>query len=150
MRSITSSQTIASADASFQIAAPSTVYVNTMALHTSSSTWGSDAMSFNPARWLRPDTPEPALITPPQGTFLPWSVGPRICPGQKMSQVEFVAVIATLFHRCSARPIAREGESTELARERLLNLLQDSQPVLTLQLNRPEDLHIDWVKRCVA
>jgi hypothetical protein len=64
-----------------------------------------------------------------------------------MSQVEFVAVIATLFHRCSARPIAREGESTELARERLLNLLQDSQPVLTLQLNRPEDVHIDWVKR---
>jgi len=78
---------------------------------------------------------------------MPWSVGPRVCPGQKMSQVEFVAVIATLFRRCSALPVVREGESTELARQRLLHLLQDSQPVLTLQINKPEDVHIHWAKR---
>jgi hypothetical protein len=64
-----------------------------------------------------------------------------------MSQVEFVAVIATLFRKCNAQPIAREGESTHLARQRLLDLLQDSQPVLTLQINRPEDVHIHWAKR---
>ncbi|KAI4911676.1 hypothetical protein J4E90_006493 [Alternaria incomplexa] len=86
MRSITTSQNLAFGDTSFQIAAPSTIYVNTAALHTSRSTWGSDALSFNPARWLQPDTTEPTLITPAQGTFMPWSVGPRVCPGQKMSQ----------------------------------------------------------------
>jgi len=150
MRSITTSQNIASADASFQMTAPCTIYVNTVALHTSYSTWGSDALSFNPARWLQPGTPEPAFIAPQQGTFMPWSVGPRICPGQKMSQVEFVAVVATLFRRCSARPVVREGESTQLARQRLLDLLQDSQPVLTLQMNRPEDNHIHWADRGVA
>ena len=64
-----------------------------------------------------------------------------------MSQVEFVAVIATLFRRCNARPIAREGESVQLARQRLLDLLEDSQPVLTLQINKPEDVHIHWDKR---
>ena len=147
MRSITNGQNIAFADASFQIAAPCTIYVNIMALHTSHSTWGSDALSFNPARWLKTDTPEPSLITPPQGTFMPWSVGPRICPGQKMSQVEFVAVVATLFHRCNARPVVHEGESAQLARQRLIDLLQDSQPVLTLQMNRPEDVQIHWAKR---
>ena len=67
-----------------------------------------------------------------------------------MSQVEFVAVVATLFRRCSARPVVREGESTQLARQRLLDLLQDSQPVLTLQMNRPEDNHIHWADRGVA
>ncbi|KAI4945374.1 hypothetical protein J4E86_009261 [Alternaria arbusti] len=77
MRSITTSQNLAFGDTSFQIAAPSTIYVNTAALHTSRSTWGSDALSFNPARWLQPDTTEPTLITPAQGTFMPWSVGPR-------------------------------------------------------------------------
>jgi cytochrome P450 len=86
-------------------------------------------------------------MTPPRGTYLPWSVGPRICPGQKMSQVEFVSVIVTLFRRCTAEPMLRDGESVQQARQRLLELVQDSQPVLTLQMNRPQDVCLKWAAR---
>jgi cytochrome P450 len=63
---------------------------------------------------------------------MPWSSGPRTCPGQKISQVEFVSVVMTLFRKCSVEPVVEKGQSVEQARERLLGILQDSQPVLTL------------------
>lgn len=135
---------------SFLLPAPYTLYVNIVALHTSFSTWGPDALEFNPARWLRPVSEEGAelvLVTPPRGTFIPWSVGPRTCPGQKMSQVEFVAVIATLFRTCTVKPIVKKRENIQQARDRLLDLMQDSQPVLTLQMNRPQDIHLEWTRR---
>ncbi|KAK8093214.1 uncharacterized protein PG998_014615 [Apiospora kogelbergensis] len=97
------------------VPAPCAVYVNTMALHTSTSGWGADALVFNPARWLQPGPREGArevLVAPPRGIYLPWSVGPRKCPGQKMSQVEFVSVISTLFGRCTAEPFPRRGRPT--------------------------------------
>ena len=91
----------------------------------------------------------PVLMTPPQGTLIPWSVGPRVCPGQKMSQVECVAVVSTLFRKCNARPIVHGGESLQTAQARLLDMLQNSQPVLTLQISRPQDVEIEWLKRAV-
>lgn len=150
-----------SSPSSFTLRAPCAIYINTVALHTSPSTWGPDALTFNPARWLQPsvsgdndnDSEAPQqqqqqhLMTPPRGAFLPWSGGPRVCPGQKMSQVEFVTVIATLFRRCAAEPVPREGESMPQARQRLLDLTQDSQPILTLQMNRPQDVRLRWTKR---
>jgi hypothetical protein len=59
-----------------------------------------------------------------------------------MSQVEFVTVIATLFAKCNAEPMARIGESMHQARQRLLDAMEDSQPVLTLQMNNPADVYI--------
>lgn len=64
-----------------------------------------------------------------------------------MSQVEFVAVIATLFRRCNAQPVIKKGEDTDGARQRLLGLMQDSQAMLTLQMNRPKDVLIQWTER---
>ncbi|GJC87635.1 putative cytochrome P450 CYP13A1 [Colletotrichum liriopes] len=140
-----------SSSSTFSLPAPAVVYINTVALHTSPSTWGPDALDFKPARWLQPASREadaaPQLMTPPRGAFLPWSGGPRMCPGQKMSQVEFVTVIATLFRKCTAEPVPRKGESMEQARQRLLALTQDSQPIVTLQMKRPKDVHLRWTRR---
>ncbi|KAL2880096.1 hypothetical protein SGCOL_004480 [Colletotrichum sp. CLE4] len=142
---------------------PCTVYINTVALHTSPQTWGADALAFKPTRWLTPQTsPSSALSSPPQphiqpprGAFLPWSSGPRTCPGQKMAQVEFVTVIATLFHKCTVEPVLEDDsssaepatENATKARKRLSNLMQDSQPRLTLQMNRPKDVRLRWTRR---
>lgn len=125
------------------------LYLNVMALQTSKATWGNDALEFNPARWILPTTGNeaPQLFTPPRGTFVSWSAGPRLCPGQKMSQVEFVAVISTLFHRCHVEPLPGPGQTMEEARQNLLDLTQDSQPVLTMQMNRAKDVRLRWVKR---
>jgi hypothetical protein len=139
-----------SSGSSFSLPGPCAVRVNVAGLHMSRSIWGPDALEFNPARWLQPAPGGEAaqvLVTPPRGTYLPWSLGPRTCPGQKMSQVEFVAVIATLFRKCTAEPIPRKGESIQQARLRLLDIVQDSQNILTLQMNRPTDVHLKWAKR---
>ncbi|GKT51938.1 putative cytosine deaminase [Colletotrichum spaethianum] len=153
MRFTVTPQTMSSsAPSPFSLQAPSIVYINTVALHTSPSTWGPDALDFKPTRWLQPGgageaDATPQLMTPPRGTFLPWSSGPRMCPGQKMSQVEFVTVIATLFRKCTAEPVPRKGESMEQARQRLLDLTQDSQPIVTLQMKRPKDVLLRWTRR---
>ncbi|KAK2005469.1 cytochrome P450 [Colletotrichum eremochloae] len=141
-----SSSTLASASSpsTFTLgAAPSDVYINTVALHTAPSTWGPDALTFNPSRWLQSadaaaavsgeeegevkkgggggdQSPASQFITPPRGTYFPWSGGPCACPGQKMSQVEFVTVMATLFR---------------------------SQPVITLQMKRPNEVRLRWARR---
>ncbi|KAL8366308.1 hypothetical protein RB595_004870 [Gaeumannomyces hyphopodioides] len=137
---------------SFTLRGPCAAHVNIMALHTSPASWGSDALEFNPARWIRSVSgaqgePVEELVTPPRGVFMPWSAGPRVCPGQKMSQVEFVAVISTLFRSCSAQPVQVAGESAQQARRRLLDLAQDSHAVLTLQISKPRDARLRWTRR---
>ncbi|EMD63750.1 hypothetical protein COCSADRAFT_190936 [Bipolaris sorokiniana ND90Pr] len=147
LRDAATSQTLKLGDRTFSLAGPFGAYVNTMALHTLPSIWGPDSLEFKPSRWLDPNAPEPVLITPPHGTYIPWSIGPRSCPGMKMSQVEFVSVMATLFRRCNARPVRKEGESEEQARQRLMDLMQDSQNVLTLRMTRQDEVGIEWVER---
>ncbi|EMD92946.1 hypothetical protein COCC4DRAFT_23882 [Bipolaris maydis ATCC 48331] len=147
LRDAATSQTLKLEDRTSSLAGPFGAYINTMALHTLPSTWGPDSLEFKPTRWLDPNSPEPVFITPPHGTYMSWSIGPRSCPGMKMSQVEFVSVVATLFRRCNARPVRKEGESEEQARLRLLDLMQDSQNVLTLRMNRQDEVGIEWVER---
>ncbi|KAK3373052.1 hypothetical protein B0T24DRAFT_719812 [Lasiosphaeria ovina] len=87
------------------------------------------------------------LVTPAPGSFLGWSARPRVCPGQKMSQVEFVGVVSTLLRKCSVAPVVGAGETPQQARDRLLEVLRDSQPELTLRMNRPTDIHLHWTRR---
>ncbi|TID23421.1 cytochrome P450 [Venturia nashicola] len=158
-RSIHTDQSIETRKGSHLIKGPAKVYVNAVALHSDTATWGADALAFKPERWFvntntppppytsSPTAEVPEFITPPKGTYIPWSGGPRVCPGMKMAQVEFVAVIATLFKSCRVEVVLREGESELNARERLVKTMQESQPLLTLQIEKPEDIVLRWVKR---
>lgn len=53
-------------------------------LHHDPSVWGPDADEFKPERWLArdPSSGVVRLLVPPAWTFLPFSNGPRNCPGQ--------------------------------------------------------------------
>jgi cytochrome P450 len=135
-----------------QVPPNSKVLVNNATLHTYPDIWGEDSLEFRPSRWLgKGSTIDNAhLITPARGTYSPWSGGPRVCPGQKMSQVEFVAVFATLFKNGTAEPVLLKGESKKQAQQRLVNLTNDSQPRLTLQMNKPKDLKLRWFRRDAA
>lgn len=145
IRTIDTDQTISTSESSsFPLQAPCAVHVSTMALHTSHSGWGSDRLVFNPSRWLQSGV---GFHVPHRGTYMPWSSGPRACPGQKMSQVEFVSAIMTIFRSCSVEPVLEDGETIGRGREKLLDLLQDSQPVLTLQINRPKEVRLRWMRR---
>ena len=74
-------------------------------------------------------------------------MGPRNCPGQKMAQVEFVAVFSNIFKRYTVEPMVSKGETLAMAKEKLSAIAADSQPRLTLQVNRPQDVRLKWTKR---
>lgn len=80
--------------------------------------------------------------------YLPWSVGPRACPGKKFAQVEFVAVIAHLFRRHRVSPILEyEGETAEAVKKRIFEVLEDSALEVTIKMNHPEKVKMVWVER---
>jgi cytochrome P450 len=126
------------------LTAPMMVYVSAQSIHLDRTIWGPDVLSFNPARWLDAATGE--LATPAKGTFLPWSGGPRVCPGMKFSQVEFVAVFATMFRSARCEALRGEGETGEQARARLEGVMADSVSKLTLQVRYPSQVRFAWVR----
>ena len=70
-------------------------------------TWGDDVYVFRPGRFIFPadgaslqpgrtsrgssDVSNEQLMFPPTNRFMPWSAGPRICPGMKFAQVCFLS-----------------------------------------------------------
>ncbi|KAL8369691.1 hypothetical protein RB595_000161 [Gaeumannomyces hyphopodioides] len=94
-----------------------------------------DEHVFRPSRWLNPPGSAQRLYHPPKGTWAPWSMGARVCPGQKMAQVEFAAVLLALLrdHRVEAVPLA--GEEPGQTQARLDGRLRDSRWVTVLQMN---------------
>ena len=70
-----------------------------------------------------------------------------MCPGKKFGQVEFVAIMATLFGDYRVEPIPREHESIQCSRARTLAAVKDSGMILLLQMLRPERIGVRWVKK---
>lgn len=118
--------------------------INLSALHTSPEYWGSDALVWRPDRWIQVDAGTEELYQPLAGTFLPWASGPRVCPGKKFSHVEFVAVISRLFRSHQVKPFLESGEGATEAKERLMEVVQDSKVVITLQMRHPEKVKLVW------
>ncbi|KAH8879356.1 cytochrome P450 [Thozetella sp. PMI_491] len=143
------SQTITTSTGTYPLEGPYKVNINVMGLHTDPAVWGPDAVAFRPSRWLTSDSKlgDSHLVTPPRGSFSPWSGGPRVCPGMKMAQVEFATVVTTLLRRCRIEPVMRPGESLAQARQRLVALTEDSMQRLTMQMNKPEEVYLRWYER---
>ncbi|KAI0836655.1 cytochrome P450 [Hypoxylon sp. FL0890] len=121
-------------------------------MHTDPKYWGSDSLTWRPSRWIRPgpaNMPGHEEIEMNQrGVFLGWSEGIRDCPGEKFSQVEFVALLVGLFRKWRVEPVKNHaGESIEAARQRVLNLIrEDSGWVLLLQMLHLERAPLVWSK----
>lgn len=115
-------------------------------------TFWTDPLLWNPKRWvssspdLRPKIEAENIITPRQSTFFPWSDGPQNCPGQKFSQVEFVAVIAVLLRDHRVSVVRKVGENIEEARKRALAVTQDCDMELLLRMKDAEQVHLIWEK----
>ncbi|KAE8454619.1 hypothetical protein EG329_000242 [Mollisiaceae sp. DMI_Dod_QoI] len=105
--------------------------LNTAGLHTLPSYWGTDSLVWRPGRWLDENG---ELIQPPPGMYNPWTAGPRVCPGKKFSQVEFVAVIAKLFQKGKVRPKLEAGEKQEQAFNRAKSVVANSILDVTLHM----------------
>lgn len=143
---------------SYLIPANTLILPNSMALHTHPRYWGEDALTWRPSRWIVPPpsernsdgdlelSTEESMLVPKQGTFLPWSEGARICPGKKFAQVEFVAVIASLLRTHHVKPIVHFGEDFHHARQRILDIMNDSNMGFSLQIRNPTSASVEWVR----
>lgn len=150
--------------------ANTTIYINAVAVQSDPGIYGEDVGGFRPGRFVEDvgaaETTETEgergkeerrgvkrrIKSFGKGTYLAWSAGPRVCPGSKMSQVEFVSVFMTVFARYRVELVVEEkGEGTketpEEARRRVEAVMADSQSRLTLQMNRPRDVRIRFVRR---
>jgi len=124
-----------------------------LAVHTHPKYWGCDTLEWKPSRWINSTSnsdsfDEETIMTPRKGSFIAWSEGLRICPGKKFSQVEFVASMAAIFRDWYVEPLLEEGESLEVARKRVLKLVEeDTGQVLLLQMLHPERAPLVWKRR---
>ncbi|KAE8441593.1 hypothetical protein EG329_004642 [Mollisiaceae sp. DMI_Dod_QoI] len=125
------------------------IMINAGALSTLPQYWGSDSLLWRPNRWIIIDEKSQSMedeniFQPQHGVYIPFSSGPRACPGRKFAQVEFVAVIARLFrrHRCS--PVLLEGETIVEAKKRVMEVVEDSNVELTLKMLHPEKVKLTW------
>jgi cytochrome P450 len=127
------------------------IMLNLYGAHTS-SLFNPDPFTFRPTRWIDSNN---NLLEQPLG-FQPWSVGPRICPGMKMAQVEYTAVLSTVLSRCRVCVNAEhaepgkelEGQELEDAKEGLRKCLGDSALIgPTFTLRRPDDIWLQCFKR---
>ena len=85
------------------------------------------------------------IVEPRKGTYMPWSDGPRVCPGRKFSQVEFVAVMAGLFRYHRVRPKLLDGETLEDGQKRVLKMINSRDFLaLTTQMERPGEVAMVW------
>lgn len=155
-------------DKTYEIPAHTSININLQALHTDPQTWGSDALEWRPSRWLRASSSLSSIsaansnnketqrspssetfISPDPGTFIPWADGPRECVGRKFSQVEFVAVLASLFHKYRVGPVLRDhGESEGDARQALARMVDESAiSAITLQMLEPKSRALRWWKK---
>ncbi|KAI1195909.1 cytochrome P450 [Nemania serpens] len=150
-REVRSQQTLHTSTGPIRLPPGTRIYVNSLAIHllpswrdinrlsdpefVKSDPSALDEYVFRPSRWLNPAGSPHVIYHPPKGMFLPWAMGPRVCPGQKMAQVEFTAVLLAIMrrHRISATPLKGEGQ-VEM-QQRLDTQLRDSRWVTVLQMN---------------
>ncbi|KAK3073291.1 hypothetical protein LTR53_005243 [Teratosphaeriaceae sp. CCFEE 6253] len=145
-------QALSVSSGEYWLPAGTTVYVNSIAVHLSPEVYRNvnlqegdrasddDEARFRPSRWLNPPGSVQPLWQAPKGAFLPWSAGPRVCPGMSMAKVEFSAVMLTLLRHSRLEAVALDGENREMTDKRLDARMRDSMSVLTLQMNGVYDL----------
>ncbi|KAI4108460.1 MAG: hypothetical protein L6R37_001064 [Teloschistes peruensis] len=129
---------------------PSTaVNINLQALHTDPKLWGPDALEWRPTRWLQKSSPheKESFISTAPGQYMPWADGPRVCPGQKFAQVEFVRVMFASLGGYRVVPVPKEGgEGEKGAREEVRAMVEDSGiQAITLQMREPGRVGLRWV-----
>ncbi|KAJ4390004.1 hypothetical protein N0V93_007477 [Gnomoniopsis smithogilvyi] len=148
----------------FAIPPHTDIKLDLAALHHDPNSWGPDPLNFRPDRWIPSpsqkdvskqkradsghgsyDYQSESLIAPAPGTFLPWTGGPRVCPGKKFSQVEFTRAILGMF-RDGARVciVEKEGESTEQARARVRETADKPEVQFTLRMTAVEEIGLKW------
>ncbi|CAN8106460.1 unnamed protein product [Discula destructiva] len=106
-----------------------------------------DEDAFRPSRWINPPGSTHTHFHPPKGTFLPWGGGPRVCPGQKMAQVEIIAVLLWILDKYRIAASPGPGETQVQAEKAFEASLDDVTWGGISQLTPNENLNLKFIKR---
>lgn len=110
--------------------------------------WGPDALDFNPKRFVtKSENGNEILKVPEQALFMPWIAGPRVCPGKKFSQVEFVGVVAQLLCRYRVELVRESGETEAEMRRRVLQVMDKKYFNVSSHFWEPEAASLRFVER---
>jgi cytochrome P450 len=111
--------------------------------------WGPDAHVFNPRRFISKSaiTGEEELVVPPDTLFIPWLAGPRVCPGKKFSQVEFVAIVAQIFSEYRVEILRETRENEADARARFEGVVGEKYFNVSTHLKKPAEGAVRFVRR---
>jgi cytochrome P450 len=169
----------------FTVPPKTTVYINSIQLHRDPEVWRDLNMTpaeraaicegeagilhdedvFRPSRWINPPGSSTPLFNPPIGTYIPWSEGPRRCPGRAMAKTEFSGILSTLFSQHRLEVVRKERsiagtrdavvpEDDDAVYKRLDALIATTTPIMTLEMDvyntKPgEDrgLGLRWIPR---
>lgn len=80
-------------------------------------------------------------------SFVAWLNGPRMCPGRKFSQVEFVSVLVAVVRGWRVEVGEGMGGGDGEARRRLQGVVQDSTFNLTPKIREPRSGRVRFVRR---
>ncbi|GAB7357366.1 hypothetical protein MBLNU459_g8311t1 [Dothideomycetes sp. NU459] len=143
-------QELRSSNGIIRLPANSGVVIDNVALHLDPDLWQGinhcsdpshitysdsglpDECIFRPSRWINQAGSARPVYQPPRGCFIPWGYGPRVCPGQKMGQVEFAAVVLRLLQHHRIEAVPRTDEGPKEVNNRLDKMLEESIPKMTL------------------
>ncbi|KAK2005874.1 cytochrome P450 [Colletotrichum eremochloae] len=135
------------------------IWVNMCGMQVHPDVWGADARAFRPSRWIggggggggatgADEFAAPSMAA--GAAFVAWGGGKRVCPGVKFSQAAFAAGVASLLvggggRRRRVRVVPREGEGEAAARQRAMEVLDDSYAGTTVLMRRPGDVRLRLV-----
>lgn len=110
--------------------------------------WGEDVLAFDPRRFIQTGAgAEEKLVIPDGPLYAPFMMGPRMCPGKKFSQVEFVGMMSRVMAEWRVEPVRGVNEEEEEAREKLLSVVGDKVFNVSAHLRRGGDAAVKFVWR---
>lgn len=133
----------------YDVPAGTTILISPYVMHRDPEIWGSDSKIFRPERWLEPDLNGPAGVNSqeeskkkskslsmvalsgmgPNGAYLPFGAGQRVCIGAGFAMTEAVLVLAALLQRFELCPVPGSKKGA----------MPEAEPRITL---RPKEVRI--------
>ncbi|KAI9037555.1 cytochrome P450 monooxygenase [Aspergillus affinis] len=126
------------------------VNISAIGLHTDPEFWGSDCHAWRPNRWIdqtKIASDQETICSSKTNSLFAWSMGSRVCPGQKFSQVEVLSVLLHLLRRHRVEIVPRPGQDIKEAQKQAYSLVEESRVLLTLHIPRADSVNVRWTKR---
>lgn len=89
----------------YLLKAGSIVQMPASVIHSDPTTWGPNAKSFTPGRFLKQDPTGKEPKRSPAAAFRPWGGGSTLCPGRHFASTEIMCVAAMLVLRFDLVPV---------------------------------------------